>query len=63
MKRFEFKVARVRDYRRQQLEAEEAKLEVLRAERQQLDAESLRLENEVAGTRNSLMVTTSVEAQ
>jgi flagellar export protein FliJ len=63
VKRFDFRLARVRDYRRQQLEMEEAKLEVLRAERQQLDAESLRLENEVAGTRNSLMVTTSVEAQ
>jgi flagellar export protein FliJ len=63
MKRFEFRLARVRDFRRQQLEAEEAKLEVLRSERQQLEAESLRLENEAAGTRNSLMVTGSVEAQ
>jgi flagellar export protein FliJ len=63
MKRFEFRLARVRDFRRQQLEAEEAKLEVLRAERQQLEAESLRLENEAAGTRKSLMVTGSVDAQ
>ena len=63
MKRFEFSLARVRDYRRQQLEAEEAKLEALRAERQQLEAESLRLQNEATGTRNSLMVTGSVEAQ
>jgi flagellar export protein FliJ len=63
MKRFDFRLARVRDFRRQQLEMEEAKLEVLRVERQQLDAESLRLEDEAAGARNSLMVTTSVEAQ
>ena len=63
MKRFEFRLARVRDFRRRQLEIEEAKLDVLRAERQQIEAESLRLENEVAGTRNSLMVTGSVEAQ
>ena len=63
MKRFEFKLARVRDYRRQQLEIEEAKLDLLRVERQQLEAESLRLKNEVAGVRNSLMVTGSVEAQ
>src|ERR1700737_327119 len=63
MKRFEFKLARVRDYRRQQLEVEEAKLDVLRIERQQLEAESLRLKNEVAGTRKSLMVTGSGEAR
>src|SRR5258708_27403396 len=63
MKRFEFRLARVRDFRRRQLEMEEAKLDVLRAERQQIEAESLRLENEVAGTRISLMVTGSVEAQ
>ena len=63
MKRFEFRLARVRDFRRRQLDIEEAKLDVLRAERHQIEAESLRLENEVAGTRNSLMVTGSVEAQ
>ena len=63
MKRFEFRLARVRDFRRQQLETEEARLDVLRQERQQLEAESLRLENEATGTRNSLMVTGSVEAQ
>jgi flagellar export protein FliJ len=63
MKRFEFRLARVRDFRRQQLEMEEAKLELLRAERRQLEAESLRLRNEASGTRNSLMVTGSVEAQ
>lgn len=63
MKRFEFKLARVRDFRRQQLEVEEAKLEVLRAERQQLEAESLRLSNEAAGTRNALRATRPVEAQ
>ena len=63
MKRFAFRLARVRDFRRRQLEIEEAKLEILRAERRQLEAESLRLENEMAGARNSLMVTGSVEAQ
>jgi len=63
MKRFQFRLARVRDFRRQQLEVEEAKLEVLRAERQQIEEESLRLENEATGTRNSLMVIGSVEAQ
>jgi flagellar biosynthesis chaperone FliJ len=42
---------------------EEAKLDVLRAERRQIEEESLRLENEVAGTRNSLMVTGWVDAQ
>jgi flagellar FliJ protein len=63
VKRFEFRLARVRDFRRQQLEMEEVKLEVLRAERQQIEAESLRLENEVTGTRKSLMVTGSAEAQ
>jgi len=63
MKRFQFRLARVRDFRRQQFEVEEAKLEVLRAERQQIEEESLRLENEATGTRNSLMVIGSVEAQ
>jgi flagellar FliJ protein len=63
MKRFEFRLARVLDYRRQQLEVEEAKLEELLAERKQLDAESSRLEREESGTRQSLMVTGSVEAQ
>lgn len=63
MKRFEFRLAKVRDYRRQQLEVEEAKLEVLLAERKQLDAESARLEREASGTRQSLMVTGSAEAQ
>jgi flagellar protein FliJ len=63
MKRFEFTLARVRDFRRQQLEMEQGKLEMLRAERQQIDAESMRLENEVAATRKSMMVTGSVEAQ
>ena len=63
MKRFEFKLARVRDFRRQQLEVEEAKLEVLRAERQALEAGSLRLVNEAAETRNALRATRPVEAQ
>ena len=63
MKRFAFRLARVRDFRRQQLEVEEAKLEVLFAERKQLDAESSRLESEASSTRRSLMVTGSAEAQ
>ena len=63
MKRFEFRLARVRDFRRRQLEMEEAKLDMLCAERQQIEAEAVRLENEVSGTRKSLMVTGSVEAQ
>jgi flagellar export protein FliJ len=63
MKRFEFRLERVRDFRRQQLELEETKLERLHAERQELDAESARLESEAARTRGSLMVTTSVEGR
>jgi flagellar export protein FliJ len=63
MKRFEFRLTSVRDFRRRQLEIEEAKLEVLRAEREQLEAESLRLEKEASSTRNTLMVNGSVEAQ
>jgi flagellar export protein FliJ len=62
MKRFDFPLARVRDYRRQQLEIEEAKLQKLRAERLKLEAESSLLEKEAACTRSSLMVTTSAEA-
>jgi flagellar export protein FliJ len=63
MKRFEFRLDRVRDFRRQQLELEEMKLEKLHAERQQLDSESSRLDAEAARTRSSLMVTTSVEGR
>jgi flagellar export protein FliJ len=63
MKRFEFRLERVRDFRRQQLDLEEMKLEKLHDERRQLDAESSRIENEAASTRGSLMVTTFVEAQ
>jgi flagellar export protein FliJ len=63
MKRFEFRLDRVRDFRRQQLELEETKLERLHAEHRELDAEFLRLENEAAGTRSSLMVTTSAEGR
>jgi len=63
VKRFEFGLARVRDFRRQQLQLEEAKLQKLLAERQELEAESARLECESAATRHSLMVTGSAEAQ
>jgi flagellar export protein FliJ len=63
MKRFEFRLERVRDFRRQQLELEEAKLERLDAERQELEAESARIESETVRTRDLLMVTTSAEAR
>src|SRR5438045_342283 len=63
MKRFEFPLARVRDFRRQQLELEEGKLQLLLRERQSLEAESLRIESEAAETRRSLIVTLSVESQ
>jgi len=63
VKRFEFQLARVRDYRRQQLEVEEVKLQALLTERQALESEKLRLENEAAETRQSLMVTRSAESQ
>jgi flagellar export protein FliJ len=63
MKRFEFQLARVRDYRRQQLDVEELKLQSMLTERQALESESLRLEAEVAETRRSLMVTRSAESQ
>ena len=63
MKRFEFQLARVRDYRCQQLEVEEVKLQSLLTERKALESEKLRLENEVADARRSLMVTGSAESQ
>jgi flagellar export protein FliJ len=63
VKRFEFGLARALDFRRQQLELEEAKLEILLAERGRLDADSLRIDNEVDATRQSLMVTGSAQSQ
>jgi flagellar export protein FliJ len=63
VKRFEFPLARVRDFRRQQLEVEEMKLGSLRGERQTLEAESRRIESEAADTRRSLMVTLFAESQ
>jgi flagellar export protein FliJ len=63
VKRFEFQLARVRDYRRQQLDVQEVKLQSLLTERQALESESARLDTEVAGTRQSLMVTRSAESQ
>jgi flagellar export protein FliJ len=63
VKRFHFTQEKILDYRRQQLELEEAKMETLRAERQALDAEWSRLESEVAETRRQLMVTASVDSQ
>lgn len=63
MKRFEFHLARVRDYRLQQLDVEEVKLQSLLAERQALESESSRLEAEAGETRRSLMVIGSAESQ
>ena len=63
MKQFQFGLARVLDFRRQELEIEEAKLELLMAERGRLDADALRLEQEVDATRQSLMVTGSAQSQ
>ena len=63
MKRFEFRLHRVRDLRRQQLELEEVKLQALAAEWAALDRAGENLRNETAKTRQSLMVTGSVEAQ
>jgi flagellar export protein FliJ len=63
VKRFTFTLARVRDFRRQQLEIEEAKLQKLLVERHELEAESSRLQGETSRTRTSLMVTRSAEAQ
>jgi len=51
MTRFHFPLAKVRDFRRRQLEMEEAKLEALHAERQALAAESAHLERETELTR------------
>ena len=62
MKRFQFPLARVRDFRRQQLEIEEAKLQRLLAERQSLEAEAYRLVSETGEARKSLAVTTSSQA-
>ena len=63
MKRFHFSLSEVLGFRRRQLEMEEAKLEALHAERRTLESEALRLEEEAAGTRRSLMVTGSAESQ
>jgi flagellar export protein FliJ len=63
VKRFEFPLARVRDFRQRQLESEEVKLQVLLAERQALASESARLAKEASETRLSLMVTGSAESQ
>ena len=62
MKRFEFSLARVLEFRRRQLELEESKIEALNAERAALDGESARLAAEEERTRGALMVTGSVEA-
>ena len=63
MTRFHFPLEKVLDFRRLQLEAEEAKLEALHSERLALAAESAHLESETTKTRLSLMVTGVAEAQ
>src|SRR5947207_16013492 len=63
MTRFHFPQEKVRDFRRRQLEMEEAKLEALHAERQALAAESAHLERETEQTRPSLKVTGVAAAQ
>ena len=63
MKNFHFRLAQVRDYRRQQLEFEEAKLQTLAAERRALEAEAARIETEAGDTRRLLMLTGSAESQ
>jgi flagellar export protein FliJ len=61
--RFHFPLEKVLDFRRLQLEAEEAKLEALHCERLALAAEWAHLESETTQTRLSLMVTGVAEAQ
>ena len=63
MKRFQFHLASVRDYRRQRLEMEEVKLQSIFAQRQALDFETSRLDREAAETRNSIVMTVSAESQ
>ena len=63
MKRFEFHLAKVRDYRRQRLEMEEAKLQPIFAQRQALESESARLDREAVETRKSLLTTVSAQSQ
>ena len=63
MQRFHFALARVLDFRRRQLELEEAKFEALHSERRALESESVRLEGEARETRRSLMVTGFAESQ
>jgi flagellar export protein FliJ len=63
LKRFQFRLARVRDFRRRQLDLEELKLRSLLAERQALETESARIETETSATRSSLMVTGAAESQ
>ena len=54
MKRFEFRLARVRDLRKQQLEVEEAKLQSLMAERAALESELARIDAESGETRGAM---------
>jgi len=63
VQRFHFALAKVLDFRRRQLELEEAKFEALHSERRALESESSRLEGEALQTRQSLMVTGSAESQ
>lgn len=63
MKRFQFRLAKIQHYRRQQLEVEEAKLQAILPERQALDAEATRIETERAQAKTFLMLTGSADAQ
>jgi flagellar export protein FliJ len=63
VQRFHFALAKVLDFRRRQLELEEAKFDALHAERRVLASESSRLEGEALHTRQSLMVTGFAESQ
>jgi flagellar protein FliJ len=63
VKRFEFPLSHVLDFRRRQLGQEEARLEALQAERRALETESGRLERETRETRSELIVTGSADAE
>jgi flagellar export protein FliJ len=55
LKRFEFRLARVRDLRKQQMELEEAKLESLMAERAAMEAELARIGSESGEIRAAML--------
>jgi flagellar export protein FliJ len=63
VKRFHFTLATVLEFRRRQVELEEAKLQPLLIELRTLELESGRLESEAVETRRRLMVTGAAESQ